>query len=79
MRGLIIPRMVINRDESRLRTIEQIEQFLSASALVAFSPPAGGDCERCEHITRVLKRFDYPQRNKREPGVMLRYLRHTSG
>ena len=25
MRGLIIPRMVINMDESRLRTIEQIE------------------------------------------------------
>ena len=65
-------------DESRLRTIEQIEQFLSASALVAFSPPAG-DLERYEHITRVLKRFDYPQRNKRERGVLLRYLRHTSG
>ena len=65
-------------DESRLRTIGQIEQFLSASALVAFSPPAG-DCERYEHITRVLKRFDYPQRNKRERGVLLRYLRHTSG
>ena len=28
-------------DESRLRTIEQIEQFLSASALVAFSGPGG--------------------------------------
>ena len=64
--------------ESRLRTIEQIEQFLSASALVAFSP-AAGDCERYEHIARVLKRFDYCQRNKRERGVLLRYLRHTSG
>ena len=70
--------MVINMDESRPRTIEQIEQFLGASALVAFSPPAG-DSERYEHISRVLKRFDYPQRNKRERGVLLRYLRHTSG
>ena len=70
--------MVINMDESRLRTIEQIEQFLSASTLVAFSKHAG-DIERYEHITRVLKRFDYPQRNKRERGVLLRYLRHTSG
>ena len=26
----------------------------------------------------MLKRFDYPQRNKRERGVLLRYLRHTS-
>ena len=49
-------------DESRLCMIEQIEQFLSASALVAFSPPAG-DCERYGHIS----------------GVLLRYLRHTSG
>ena len=70
--------MVINMDESRLRTIEQIEQFLSASTLVAFSRHAD-DIERYEHITRVLKRFDYPQRNKRERGVLLRYLRHTSG
>ena len=46
-------------DESRLRTIEQIEQFLSASTLVAFSRH-GDDIERYEHITRVLKRFDYP-------------------
>ncbi len=76
--GLIILSMVINMDASRLRTIEQIEQFLSASKLVAFSKHAG-DIERYEHITRVLKRFDYPQRNKRERGVLLRYLRHTSG
>ena len=65
-------------EEFRLRTIEQIEQFLSARTLLAFSKYAG-DSERYEHITRVLKRFDYPQRNKRERGVLLRYLRHTSG
>ena len=70
--------MVINMDESRLRTIEQIEQFLSASALVAYSKHAD-DSERREHIARVLKRFDYPRRDKRERGVLLRYLRHASG
>ena len=53
---LIIQRMVINMNESRLCTITQIEE-----------------------IGRVLKRFDYPQRNKRERSVLLRYLRHTSG
>ena len=42
-------------DESRLRMIEQIEEFLKASALVAFSPPTG-DCERYGHISRVLPR-----------------------
>lgn len=31
------------------------------------------------HISRVLKRFDYPHRNKRERGVVLAYLQRTSG
>ena len=65
-------------DESRLCTIEQIEEFLSASTLVEFSK-YGDDVERYEHISRVLKRFDYLQRNKHERGVLLRYLRRTSG
>ena len=78
MGGLIITRMVINMDESRLTTIAQIEDFLSASASIEFKPDEG-DCERYAHISAVLKRFDYPRRNKRERGVLLAYLRHTSG
>ncbi len=70
--------MVINMNETRLCTIEQIEQFLSASAPIEFSA-ASDDGARYEHIGRVLKRFDYPRRNKRERGVLLTYLRHTSG
>ena len=65
-------------NETRLCTIEQIEQFLSASAQIEFTAH-GNDAQRYEHISRVLKRFDYPGRNKRERGVLLRYLRHTSG
>ena len=65
-------------NETQLCTIEQIEQFLSASAPVEFSA-AGDDSERYGHISRVLKRFDYPGRKKRERGVLLNYLRHTSG
>lgn len=64
-------------DESQLRTIEQIEQFLSASAEVAFTTH-GGDVERYAHISRVLKRFDYPRCSRRDRGVLLRYLQHTS-
>ncbi len=69
-------------DETRLRTIEQLQQFLSATPEVAFTaPPAGSaaDNQRYEHISRVLARFDYPQRSKRERGVVLAYLRRTSG
>lgn len=64
-------------DESRLRTIEQIEQFLACSGPVAFS--GSGDDERYAHISRVLVRFDYPRCGKRERGVVRRYLQHTSG
>jgi hypothetical protein len=70
--------MVINMDETQLRTIEQIEQFLEGSAEVAFTAH-GCDVERYAHISRVLKRFDYPRCNKHDRGVLLRYLQHTSG
>ena len=75
---MIILEMVINMNETQLRTIEQIEQFLSASAPIEFSA-AGDDSERYAHISRVLSRFDYPRRSKRERGVLRRYLEHTSG
>ena len=74
--------MVIDMDETRLRKIEQLQQILSATPAVTFKArPAGSaaDHQRYEHISRVLMRFDYPQRNKRERGVVLAYLRHTSG
>ena len=64
-------------NETRLCTIEQIEQFLSACTQIEFSK-SGDDSERYEHISRVLKRFDYPRRTKRERGVLLRYLQLTS-
>ncbi len=70
--------MVINMNETRLCTIEQIEQFLGASAQIDFSAH-GGDLERYAHIADVLKRFDYHQRDKHDRGVLLRYLQHTSG
>jgi hypothetical protein len=74
--------MVIDMDETRLRTIEQLAEFLRATPEVAFTAAGAGgaaDGQRYEHISRVLARFDYPQRNKRERGVVLAYLRRTSG
>ena len=65
-------------NETQLCTIKQIEQFLIGSAQIEFST-SGDDNDRYAHISRVLKRFDYPGRNKRERGVLLRYLQHTSG
>jgi len=70
--------MVINMNDSKLRTIEQIEAFLRGSNLIEFSG-YGDDTERYAHIGRVLKRFSYPQRSKRERGVLRAYLERTSG
>jgi hypothetical protein len=52
--------MVINMDETKLRTIAQLQEFLAATSEVKFTLAAGaGDTERYQHISRVLKRFDY--------------------
>ena len=75
---MIILEMVINMDETQLGTIEQIRQFLSGCARVEFSA-VGDDSERYAHISRVLKRFDYPRCSKADRGLLRRYLQHTSG
>lgn len=67
-------------DEAKLRTIAQLQEFLDATQDIKFTgTPGNNDTQRYEHISRVLKRFDHPHRNKRERGVVLAYLRRTSG
>jgi hypothetical protein len=51
--------MVIHMNEARLTTIEQIEQFLSASTSIEFLA-AGDDSERYAHISRVLTALTTP-------------------
>lgn len=70
--------MIINMNESKLRTIEQIECFLAGNSEVE-SSGYENDLERYAHLSRVLKRFDYPRQGKRHRGVLLAYLRRTSG
>jgi len=72
--------MVINMDEAKLRTIAQLQEFLDATQEISFTvAPGDGDDQRYEHISRVLKRFCYPGLGKGERGVVLAYLRRTSG
>ena len=73
--------MVINMDEAKLRTIAQLQEFLDAATQeISFTvAPGDGDDQRYEHISRVLKRFCYPGLGKGERGVVLAYLRRTSG
>lgn len=67
-------------NETKLCTIAQLQEFLDATTEVEFSAAVDqSDDERYEHISRVLKRFDGPKRSKAERGVILAYLRRTSG
>ena len=69
-------------NETKLSTIAQLSAFLAATPQISFTgiDGAGSDVdERYAHISRVLKRFDYPHRKKADRGVILAYLERTSG
>jgi len=54
-------------NEAKLCTIAQLQDFLEATPQVSFSGIGEkDDSERYAHISRVLKRFDYPHRTKSE-------------
>ena len=62
--------MVIDMNETKLDTIAQLQDFLKATPEVSFGGIGEKDGnERYEHISRVLKRFDYPvwSKNSAEP------------
>ena len=60
-------------NESKIRTLKQVEQFLSGTPQVSFSP-RGEDAERYRHINEVLRRFGYAGLCKSDRGLVLRYL-----
>lgn len=67
-------------DEAKLRTVAQLREFLDATQEVTFTgAPGEGDQQRYEHISRVLKRLVYTGLGKCDRGVVLAYLRCTSG
>ncbi len=58
-------------DETKLRTIAQLQEFLDATPEVSFTGTAGdGDAQRYEHISCVLRRFDYPQAQQTGMGLL---------
>jgi transposase InsO family protein len=78
MKGSIIGNMVIDMNEKRLVTLEQLKEFLAATEEVAFRG-CGEDEDRYRHIVEVLKRFAYRGLVKADKGVVLRYLMKTTG
>jgi len=76
--GSIITRMVIDMNERRLTSLAQLEAFLDGTAGVEFKP-LGDDEARYEQIQSVVRRFRYPRLKRREKGLVIRYLQHTTG
>jgi hypothetical protein len=57
--------MVINMDETKLRTIAQSAGISGRNPGSIHGSPAGDvTLNATQHISRVLKRFDYPRRSK---------------
>jgi len=76
--GSIIDGMVIDMNESQIRTLDQVRAFLNGTLAVEFKPQ-GDDTARYQHISEVLRRFGYHRLKRAERGWVLRYLRATCG
>ena len=76
--GSIIQGMVIDMNEARLETIEQIREFLAGTVDVTFSISTD---ESALHsfVASVLRRFSYFKQCKGHRGVLLTYLRRVTG
>ena len=70
--------MVIDMNESRLETIEQIREFLAGTSAVAFSIPADESSLRA-FVTTVIKRLRYFTLAKGQRGVVFAYMQRLTG
>ena len=70
--------MVIDMNEAKLETIEQIREFLAGTAEVTFAVPAE-EAKRRRFVVTVIRRFSYFRLKKGHRGVLLAYLRRLTG
>ena len=71
--GSIIHDMVIDMNETQLKTVAQLRAFLEGTLEVKFQP-IRNDVERYGFIAAVLGRFAYPRLVRADKGVLMRYL-----
>lgn len=67
---------MINMEEAKLKTLEQIKAFLDGTTEIAFRIPRD---ERNQFIERVLKRFGYAPHGRADKAVLLRYIERMTG
>ena len=70
--------MVIDMNETKLETIEQIREFLTGTADVTFSIPSDESTLRA-FVGTVIRRLGYLRLAKGQRGVVLAYLRRLTG
>ena len=69
----IILGMVIDMNDTKLRTLAQVRAFLEGSAGVEFQP-TGDDRTGYEHIGAVLRRFGYRALGRADKGLVRRFI-----
>jgi hypothetical protein len=70
--------MVIDMNEARLETIEQIREFLAGTVDVAFTVPTE-EAKLRQFVVTVLRRFRYFGLAKRQRGVLFAYMQRLTG
>jgi len=70
---------VIDMNETKLTTLEQVRMFLAGTAEIGFCVTGEGEDGRYRHIAGVLTRFGYKRLKKPDKGLILRYLERTTG
>ena len=70
--------MVIDMNETKLETIEQIQEFLTGTAAVTFSI-SHDEAALHNFVAAVIRRFGYFSRCKGQRSVLLAYLRRLTG
>jgi transposase InsO family protein len=68
--------MVIDMNDVKLQTLDQVRAFLKGTVTVVFSVAAN---ERYEFVARTVRRFGYARLNRADKGVVLRFLERVSG
>jgi hypothetical protein len=61
--------MVIDMNETQLKTVAQLGAFLNGTLAVEFQP-MGEDNQRYAHIAAVLRRLGYRRLKRRDKGAL---------
>jgi hypothetical protein len=68
--------MVIDMNDARLQTLDQVRAFLRGTGTIDFSVAAN---ERYDFVARMVRRFDYRRLRRPDKGVVMRLLQRVSG